>query len=110
MVKPIGKVRNFVVNDMDESDKQIMLKYLPNRSEEDHRSVAVVRVDWSFTSKLKLPWNPVLSASGVTSHYINKNGNSKIFLYVEAWKSKPIDVVARLFRPTKSGTSADYDS
>ena len=105
---PIGKVRNFVVNDMEESDKQILLKYLPNRGE-DYKNVAVVKVGWSFTSKLKLPWNPILSATGVTSHYLNKDDNSKIFLYVETWKSKPFDVVLRLLRPTRSEVAADYD-
>lgn len=108
VVNPIGKIRSFVVDDLKESaDKQILSKYLPSRVD-DYRDVAVVKVGWSFTSKLRLPWNPILSATGTTAHYINKE-NSKIFLYVETWKSKPLDVVARLLKPTRSDIGADYD-
>ena len=44
-----------------------------------------------------------------TSHYIKKD-SSRIFLYVEAWKSKPLDVVARLLKPTKVEIAAEFDS
>ena len=60
----------------------------------------VVKIGWAFTSKLKLPWRPVLAAAGETSHYLTPR-TSKIFKYEERWKSKPLDVVRRLAIPTK---------
>lgn len=63
----------------------------------------VVKVGWVFSSKLKLPWNPVLAAAGETTHYLNSEG--LIVRYEERWKSNAWDVVKRLFVPT-SGTSA----
>lgn len=57
-----------------------------------------VSVEWSFTSLLSLPWRPVLSAAGITTHFINDGG--KIIKYEERWKSKPVDVVLRLFKPS----------
>ena len=62
-------------------------------------SYDVIKIAWTFSSKLKLPWRPVLAASGETTHYISK-ASGKIFLYQEKWKSKPIDVIKRLFIPT----------
>lgn len=60
----------------------------------------VVSIGWTFSSKLSLPWRPVLAAAGVTSHYLNKD-TLLIERYLETWKSKPWDVVKRLFVPTK---------
>ena len=58
----------------------------------------VVRVGWAFSSKLKLPWRPVLAAAGETSHYLDARG--LIVRYEERWKSDPWAVVRRLFVPT----------
>lgn len=66
----------------------------------DSTPVDVVKVGWSFSSTLKLPWRPILAASGVTSHFISSS-TGKIKRYEEAWKSKPLDVVLRLFVPSK---------
>ena len=55
----------------------------------------------SVSSKLNLPWRPVLAASGVTSHYLSKD-TMLIEKYLESWKSKPWHVVKRLFVPTKA--------
>lgn len=62
--------------------------------------VDVIKVGWSFSSVLKLPWRPVLAAAGVTSHYVSVS-SGKIIKYEEAWKSKPLDVVLRLFVPSR---------
>lgn len=59
----------------------------------------IIKVGWIFSSKLKLPWKPILAASGETSHYISRK-TGKISRYEERWKSKPFDVVKRLFVPT----------
>ena len=59
----------------------------------------VVRVGWVFNCKLKLPWNPILAAAGETTHYLDRN-TGLIAIYEERWKSKPWDVVKRLFTPT----------
>jgi hypothetical protein len=59
----------------------------------------IIKIGWIFSSKLKLPWKPVLAASGETSHYISRK-TGRIFKYVESWKSKPIEVVKRLFVPS----------
>eukprot|EP00596_Hydrurales_sp_CCMP1899_P004147 CAMPEP_0119051508 /NCGR_PEP_ID=MMETSP1177-20130426/73095_1 /TAXON_ID=2985 /ORGANISM="Ochromonas sp, Strain CCMP1899" /LENGTH=243 /DNA_ID=CAMNT_0007030723 /DNA_START=335 /DNA_END=1066 /DNA_ORIENTATION=- len=61
----------------------------------------VVRIGWSFTSKLKLPWYPILAAAGETFHYLDKH-NGLIYKYEETWKSKPWDVVKRIFKLTES--------
>ena len=58
-----------------------------------------VKVGWSFSAKLKLPWKPVLAAAGETSHELSPT-TGKIISYREVWKSKPGDVVRRLFVPT----------
>ena len=58
-----------------------------------------VKVGWSFSAKLKLPWKPVLAAAGETSHELSPT-TGKIISYREVWKSKPVDVVKRLFVPT----------
>ena len=58
-----------------------------------------VSIGWTFSSKLALPWKPVLAASGVTSHYLNKD-TLLIEKYFETWKSKPFDVVKRIFVPS----------
>ena len=58
-----------------------------------------VKVGWSFSAKLKLPWKPVLAAAGVTSHELSPV-TGKIISYREAWKSKPGEVVKRLFVPS----------
>ena len=65
-----------------------------------------VNIGWTFSSKLKLPWRPVLAASGVTSHHLNKD-TLLIERYEERWKSKPWDVVRLLFVPSKDGDSND---
>ena len=58
----------------------------------------VVKVGWTFSSKLKLPWRPVLAAAGETTHYLDARG--LIVRYEERWKSDPWSVVRRLFVPT----------
>jgi len=60
----------------------------------------VVKVGWIFQSKLKLPWKPVLAASGETSHFLDPD-TGLICKYEERWKSKTWDVVKRLLVPTK---------
>ena len=67
-----------------------------------------IKVGWSFSSKLDLPWKPVLAAVGVTSHYLNKE-TMLIEKYEEVWKSKPWDVVKRLFVPTHWKSNLDDD-
>ena len=59
-----------------------------------------VRVGWVFNSKLNLPWKPILAAAGETFHYLDTQ-TGLIIRYEETWKSKPWDVVKRLFQPTK---------
>eukprot|EP00746_Dinoflagellata_sp_MGD_P007746 gnl/MRDRNA2_/MRDRNA2_115399_c0_seq1.p1 gnl/MRDRNA2_/MRDRNA2_115399_c0~~gnl/MRDRNA2_/MRDRNA2_115399_c0_seq1.p1 ORF type:complete len:303 (-),score=58.53 gnl/MRDRNA2_/MRDRNA2_115399_c0_seq1:40-948(-) len=66
-----------------------------------HPAQAVVRVGWSFSGKLKLPWRPVLAAAGSTAHYLSAY-SGRIVRYEESWISKPGDVVRRLFVPTKN--------
>lgn len=61
----------------------------------------LIIIGWNFQSFLKLPWNPILAASGETSHYIDKE-LGLIYKYEERWKSKPWDVVKRIFIPTKN--------
>lgn len=58
----------------------------------------VVKVGWTFSSKLDLPWKPVLAAAGETTHYLDDRG--LIVRYEERWKSDPWDVVKRLLVPT----------
>ena len=58
-----------------------------------------VRVGWVFNSKLNLPWKPILAAAGETFHYLDTQ-TGLIIRYEETWKSKPWDVVKRLFQPT----------
>ena len=108
VVDPVGKVRSFAVSALEDTDKEALKKYTPTIDEIEFDSIVVVKVGWSFTGKLKLPWNPILSASGLTSHFIRQD-TGKIFLYQETWKSKPLAVVARLFTPTKSHDTAKYD-
>jgi hypothetical protein len=60
----------------------------------------VVKVGWTFSARLKLPWRPVLAAAGETSHVLSPT-SGKIIEYRESWKSKPFDVVKRLFVPTQ---------
>lgn len=62
-------------------------------------SSPVVKIGWAFSSKLALPWRPLLAAAGTTSHFLT-TGTGKIRRYEETWKSKPWDVVRRLFVPT----------
>lgn len=59
----------------------------------------MVSVGWVFRSKLKLPWRPVLAAAGTTCHYIDAD-TGLISRYEETWKSKPWDVIKRLFKST----------
>ena len=59
-----------------------------------------VRVGWIYNSKLNLPWKPILAAAGETSHFLDSK-TGLIIRYEESWKSKPWDVVKRLFKPTK---------
>lgn len=59
----------------------------------------VIKIGWIFSSKLKLPWKPILAASGETSHFISRK-TGKIFKYVESWKSKPFEVLKRLLVPS----------
>lgn len=60
----------------------------------------IVKIEWIWSSKLKLPWTPVLAAAGVTSHYISNDDDRLIFKYVESWKSNKWDVIKRLFVPS----------
>ena len=72
-----------------------------NRDKDDvARSYDCVRVSWIFSSKLNFPWKPVLAAAGETFHYLDPF-TGLIVRYEETWKSKPWDVVKRLFIPTK---------
>lgn len=62
----------------------------------------VVKVGWTYRSKLALPWKPILAAAGETIHVIEQTSNGlQIVKYQEQWKSKPWDVVKRLFVPSK---------
>lgn len=60
----------------------------------------VISIGWIVSTQLKLPWKPTLAATGETDHYINIR-TAKIDKYVEKWKSKPIDVILRLLKPTQ---------
>ena len=60
-----------------------------------------VRVGWVFNSKLALPWRPILAAAGETFHFLDPQ-SGLIIRYEESWKSKPWDVVKRIFIPTKN--------
>ena len=91
LINPIGRVTEFVVI-KDQS-------YKANDTSTE-RPADIVNIGWTFSSQLKLPWHPILAASGITSHYIAKD-TGKICLYKEQWKSKPWDVVKRLFVPAK---------
>lgn len=62
-------------------------------------SSPVVKIGWAFSSKLALPWRPLLAAAGTTSHFLSP-GTGKIRRYEEVWKSRSLDVVRRLFVPT----------
>ena len=64
------------------------------------RTYDCVRVSWIFSSKLNFPWKPILAAAGETFHYLDPY-TGLIVRYEETWKSKPWDVVKRLFIPTK---------
>lgn len=66
----------------------------------------VVKVAWSFSGTLKLPWRPVLAAAGETSHYLSPK-TGKISKYQERWKSNAVDVVKRLFVPGKAKAKAN---
>lgn len=59
---------------------------------------AIIKVGWIYSSNLKLPWTPLLSAAGETSHYLNSN--NIIVKYEEKWKSNPWSVVLRLLKPS----------
>ena len=69
-----------------------------------NRSYDCVRVGWIFSSKLNLPWKPILAAAGETFHYLDSS-TGLIIRYEETWKSKPWDVVKRVFTPTRSASS-----
>jgi hypothetical protein len=60
----------------------------------------VIKVAWSFSGNLKLPWRPVLAAAGETSHVLSTK-TGKICQYLERWNSNPWQVVGRLFLPGK---------
>ena len=91
LINPIGRVTEFeVIKDQ---------SYKANDTSIE-RPADIVNIGWTFSSQLKLPWHPILAASGVTNHY-NAKDTGKICLYKEQWKSKPWDVVKRLFVPAK---------
>lgn len=60
----------------------------------------VVIIGWSYSSKLKLPWRPVLAAAGETSHTVD-SGSGLVREYREAWRSDVWEVVFRLLKPSK---------
>jgi hypothetical protein len=66
-----------------------------------NRAYDCVRVGWVFSSKLNLPWKPILAAAGETFHYLDST-TGLIIRYEETWKSKPWDVVKRIFTPSRS--------
>ena len=68
-----------------------------------NRSYDCVRVGWVFNSKLNLPWKPILAAAGETFHYLDST-TGLIIRYEETWKSKPWDVVKRIFTPSRSSS------
>lgn len=60
VVNPLSKITSFeVITPVDEIGLQVISKYLKS-DKIDLSDVDVVRIGWSFTGKLKLPWNPVL--------------------------------------------------
>lgn len=93
---------NDKANDISDSDKSNSNKkvYKTIDYTENGPTVNIVKVSWSYSSKLTLPWKPILAAAGETSHYISRK-TGRIFLYEERWKSNKGDVIARLFKPGK---------
>ena len=93
------------------------LKAIENRVEvEDiildgriNRSYDCVRVGWVFSSKLNLPWKPILAAAGETYHYLDST-TGLIIRYEETWKSKPWDVVKRIFTPSRTTPASKISS
>jgi hypothetical protein len=104
---PIMKITNYEVdynykNEKIEDKKDFESKVAKNEKGNDDiaRTYDCVRVSWIFSSKLNFPWKPVLAAAGETFHYLDPY-TGLIVRYEETWKSKPWDVVKRLFIPTK---------
>jgi hypothetical protein len=104
---PTMKITNYKVDynykkEKIEDKKDFELKEDKNENGNDDvaRTYDCVRVSWIFSSKLNFPWKPVLAAAGETFHYLDPY-TGLIVKYEETWKSKPWDVVKRLFIPTK---------
>jgi hypothetical protein len=104
---PTMKITNYKVDynykkEKIEDEKDFELKEDKNENGNDDiaRTYDCVRVSWIFSSKLNFPWKPVLAAAGETFHYLDPY-TGLIVKYEETWKSKPWDVVKRLFIPTK---------
>jgi hypothetical protein len=104
---PTMKITNYKVDynykkEKIEDKKNFELKEDKNENGNDDvaRTYDCVRVSWIFSSKLNFPWKPVLAAAGETFHYLDPY-TGLIVKYEETWKSKPWDVVKRLFIPTK---------
>lgn len=102
VLNPVNKITSFEITQLDEPTRSTLDRYLSSSyiSSLNEQDVEIVKVGWSFSGKLNFPWKPILAAAGVTNHFIRRD-TGKIFLYQEVWKSKPVDVVKRLFVPTR---------
>lgn len=102
----IKTIENIVKDEVEvENENESILK-LDNKI---NRSYDCVRVGWIFSSKLNLPWKPILAAAGETFHYLDSS-TGLIIRYEETWKSKPWDVVKRIFTPTRTTSSSSASS
>lgn len=63
----------------------------------DETGAQLIKAEWQLTTKLSLPWRPIISLCGATEYTLNEDCN-KVVKHIELWSITGTEALLQLFR------------